>query len=117
MTLYKIYKRISSSVLYKSSELKAVSISDHLIVSLKDYTEEETEKQIDICTNCFFKLLKNVDKFFINKRIEELDIHRYHPKPKFDINMVTVLSVLYINEAKNSLDLFEKAINFLFKED
>lgn len=122
MTLFKIYKSIckliGDDVQYKSSEIKLINFNDRIIVSLKKYSDEELEEELDYVSRVYFKLLNHIDNSIIRERLNSMGLYRCHNKPNSDVDMNTILSVIYINKYMKNYDgeqMFLDSLKVLFK--
>lgn len=122
MTLFRLYKDIcrltNTEKIYKSSHLKESQMGNRLIVSLKSYDDSEIENEFKRISDIYFKLISSIDENIIKDRIESFGFYHYHIKPKLEIDLNTIISVIYINKYNNCYDaekMILDTIKVLFK--
>ena len=120
MTLYKLYKSICCNHIgdipkYKSSELKPVAICDRLIISLKSYDAEKIDKQLSSISQAYFELVgsMNFDIDIVKENLKTIELYQYKKKPDLCVDINTLLSVIYINNDPNILELTMTALKAL----
>lgn len=120
MTLYKLYKSICCNHIgdipkYKSSELKPVAICDRLIISLKSYDAEKINKQLSSISQAYFELIgsMNFDIDIVKENLKTIESYQYKKKPDLYVDINTLLSVIYINNDPDILELTMTALKAL----
>ena len=120
MTLYKLYKSICCNHIgdipkYKSSELKPVAICDRLIISLKSYDAEKINKQLSSISQAYFELIgsMNFDIDTVKENLKTIESYQYKKKPDLYVDINTLLSVIYINNDPDILELTMTALKAL----
>lgn len=120
MTLYKLYKSICCNHIgdipkYKSSELKPVAMCDRLIISLKSYDAEKIDNQLSSISRAYFELMgsMNFDIDIVKENLKTIESYQYKKKPDLCVDINTLLSVIYINNDSNILELTMTALKAL----
>lgn len=124
MTLFKLYKELCEFVrdekIYKSSELKGVDINNRLIIVLKRYNAEEIEDELRCVSRIYFKLINSIDKDIIDYKLEIIKLLICKNKSKSEIDLNTIISVIYINHYSDNYDdekIILDVLKSLFKSD
>ena len=117
MTLFRLYKDICRLTnierIYKSSELKECQMGNRVIISLKSYDDNQADEELKCVSNVYFKLIGSIDERIIKDKIESFDFHTYHKKPKLEVDLNTIISVIYINKYSNCYDAEKMILDIL----